>query len=48
MSIDYQVIEELSAPLRNVLNYEAHINDDSDIYRKLMWAQIRGDTEYGM
>ena len=39
MSIDYKVIEELTVPLRDVMNYEAHISNDSDIYQKLMWAE---------
>ena len=39
MSIDYKVIEELTVPLRGVMNYEAHISNDSDIYQKLMWAE---------
>ena len=39
MSIDYQVIEELTVPLRDVMNYEAHNSNDSDMYQKLMWAE---------
>ena len=39
MSIDYQVIEDLIVPLRDVMNYEAGISTDSDIYQKLMWAE---------
>ena len=39
MSIDYKVIEELTVPLRDVMNYEAHISNDSDMYQKLMWAE---------
>ena len=39
MSIDYQVIEELTVPLRDVMNYEAGISTDSDIYQKLTWAE---------
>ena len=39
MSNDYQVIEELTVPLRDVLNYEAHINSNSDKYRKLVWTE---------
>ena len=39
MSIDYKVIEELTVPLRDVMNYEAYISNDSDIYQKLIWAE---------
>ena len=39
MSIDYQVIEELTVPLRDVMNYEARNSNDSDMYQKLMWAE---------
>ena len=39
MSIDYQVIEELTVPLKDVLNYEAGISNDSNIYQRLMWAE---------
>ena len=44
MSIDYQVIEELTVPLRNVINYEAHNKNDSDMYQKLVWAQKQINT----
>ena len=33
------MIEELSVPLRDVVNYEEHVNDDSDMYQKLLWAE---------
>ena len=39
MSIDYQVIEELTVPLRDVMNYEGRNSNDSDMYRKLMLAE---------
>ena len=39
MSIDYQVIDELTVPLKDVLNYEAGISNNSDIYQRLMWAE---------
>ena len=39
MSIDYQVIEELTVPLRDMVNYEAGISNHSDIHEKLMWAE---------
>ena len=37
--IDYQVLKGLTAPLRDVVNYEAQINNASDIYQKLTWVQ---------
>ena len=39
MSIDYQVIDELTVPLKDVLNYEAGISNNSDIHQRLMWAE---------
>ena len=33
------MIEELSVPLRDVVNYEEHVNDDSDTYQRLLWAE---------
>ena len=33
------MIEELSVPLRDVVNYEEQVNDDSDMYEKLLWAE---------
>ena len=37
--IDYEVIEELSVPLRDVVNYEEQVDNDSDMYEKLLWAE---------
>ena len=36
---DYQVLNELNVPLGDVENYEAHLNNDSDTYRKLAWTK---------
>ena len=37
---DYKVLKVLTAPLRDVVNYEAnHTSNDSYIYEKLSWAQ---------
>lgn len=44
MAIDYEVIEELAVPLRAVLNYEAHVGNDSDKYQKLVWAERQINT----
>ena len=33
------MIEELSVPLRDVVNYEKQIDNDSDMYQKLLWAE---------
>ena len=44
MSIDYEVIEELTVPLRAVVNYEAHVGNDSDKYEKLLWAERQINT----
>ena len=33
------MIEELSAPLRDVVNYEEQVDNDSDMYEKLLWAE---------
>ena len=35
---DYQVLNELVTPLRDVVNYEAHTGNDSDTYHKLALA----------
>ena len=42
LSIDYQVLQELVTPLRDVENYEGNISSDSDIYRRLglAWGQL--------
>ena len=44
MSIDYEVIEELTVPLRAVVNYEAHVGNDSDKHEKLLWAERQINT----
>ena len=31
-------------PLRDVVNYEAHISNDSDVYNKLTWVQAQINT----
>ena len=33
------MIEELSVPLRDVVNYEEQVDNDSDMYEKLLWAE---------
>ena len=33
------MIEELSVPLRDVVKYEEHVDNDSDMYEKLLWAE---------
>ena len=40
LAIDYQILNELAVPLRDVMNYEAHNSDDSR-YQKLIWAQAQ-------
>ena len=32
-------MEELSVPLRDVVNYEEQVDNDSDMYEKLLWAE---------
>ena len=44
LAIDYQILNELTVPLRDVLNYEAHNINDSDPYEKLSWAQTQLNT----
>ena len=39
MSIEYQVIEELTIPLRDILIYEAHVNSSSETYQELVGIQ---------
>ena len=33
------MLNELTTPLRDVVNYEGQIGNDTDIYQKLAWAQ---------
>ena len=45
--MDYQELKELTIPLRDVVNYEAHIqNDSSDpgTYQLLMYAEGQLNT----
>ena len=42
--MDYQVLKELTVPLRDVVNYEAHSSKDSDTYRKLIFVQRQLNT----
>ena len=42
--IDYQVLNELTTPLRDVVNYEGHTSNKSNIYQKLAWAQEQLNT----
>ena len=44
LAIDYQILNELTVPLRDVLNYEAHNINDSDPYENLSWAQTQLNT----
>ena len=39
--MDYQVLKDLTVPLRDVVNYEARIKNDSDpdTYQKLIYAE---------
>ena len=37
--IDYQVLHEITIPLRDVVNYEASINNGSDVYLKLSYVE---------
>ena len=39
LAIDYQILNELAVPLRDVTNYEAHNINDSSTYQLLAWAQ---------
>ena len=48
--IDYQVLNELTTPLRDVVNYEGRINNsinDFDIYQKVgwVWEQLNTSLE---
>ena len=42
--MDYQVLKELTVPLRDVVNYEAHSSKDSDTYQKLIFVQRQLNT----
>ena len=45
--MDYQELKELTIPLRDVVNYEAHIQNDSsdsDTYKMLMGAEGQLNT----
>ena len=39
--MDYEVLKDLTVPLRDVVNYEARIKNDSDpdTYQKLIYAE---------
>ena len=39
--MDYQ---ELTVPLRDIMNYEAHSSNDSDTYQKLIFVQRQLNT----
>ena len=43
--MDYQVLKELTVPLRDVVDYEAHSSSkDSDTYQKLIFVQRQLNT----
>ena len=39
--MDYQLLQDLTVPLRDVVNYEVRVKNDSDpdIYQKLIYAE---------
>ena len=41
LAIDYQILNELAVPLKDVANYEAHNINDSSTYQLLAWAQAQ-------
>ena len=41
--IDY-IMNELTVPLRDVANYEAHNGNDSSTYQRLVWVQTQLNT----
>ena len=45
MFVDYQLLKDVTVPLRDVVDYEAHISNDSDpMYQKLVYAQTQLNT----
>ena len=45
MFVDYQLLKDVTVPLRDVVDYEAHISNDSHpMYQKLVYAQTQLNT----
>ena len=38
------MLNELTTPLRDVVNYEGQIGNDTDIYQKLAWVREQLNT----
>ena len=43
--VDYQALKEVTVPLRDVMDYEANNNNDSDVtYQRLLYVQEQLNT----